>query len=71
MSTDVVFDESTSWYLPLTPTLNSNLINEDESSEPETNRDEDEEARDFLNGVSEFKRGPISELRETVRSLFS
>ena len=46
MSGDVVFDESASWYLLSTPTPDSNLITEDEASEPETNREE-EEAEDF------------------------
>ena len=63
MSRDVNFDESASWYLPSTPTPNSNLITKDEVNEPETNREE-EEARNFgslgetlisfrLNGLNE------------------
>ena len=44
---DVVFNESASWYLPSTPTPNSNLITEDAASEPETNREEEDEVGDF------------------------
>ena len=47
MSQDVVFDEFVLWYLPSTPTPNSNLITEDAASEPETNREEEDEVGDF------------------------
>ena len=35
MSRDVVFDESASWYLPPTPSPDSNLSTDDEVSEAE------------------------------------
>ena len=42
VSRDVVFDESTSWYLPLTPDLNSNPSSDDEVSEAQMPPDEPE-----------------------------
>ena len=42
MSSDVVFDESTSWYLPPTPNPDSNLSSDDEVSEAEKPLDEPE-----------------------------
>ena len=43
VSQDVIFDESATWYLPLTPTPNSNPITEDEVNEPKTNQEEEQE----------------------------
>ena len=42
VSRDVVFDESASWYLPLTPDLSSNLSTDNEVSEAEMPLDEPE-----------------------------
>ena len=42
VSHDVVFDESTSWYLPLTPNLDSNPSSDNEVSEAEMPPDEPE-----------------------------
>ena len=42
VSREVVFDESTPWYLPLTPDLNSNPSSDDEVSAAEMPPDEPE-----------------------------
>ena len=52
VSRDVVFDEFASWYLPLTPDLNSNPNSEDEVSEAEMPLDEHE--------IETLEESPIS-----------
>ena len=54
ISHDVVFDESASWYLPLTPDLNSNPSSEDEvNDEHETKTLEESPISFRLSGPNE------------------
>ena len=58
VSCDVVFDESASWYLPLTPDLTSNPSSDDEVSETEMPSDEPEISTREESSISFRLSGP-------------